>query len=177
MRWHRMISFRELPWILLLPLLLCMMAGAEDEAKKSHPLVGTRDARGNLILHVFGAAKGEERPAALVSDYGIVLCRSRDWVLFVLADRAKQRVHEFTSYRDFEEALAALPKGSEITIYDRCLLPEFYDFYPVHEELGEKFRRACAERGLKVAEDARTTCTCTAAAPPEPAEAAPAGKQ
>jgi hypothetical protein len=167
-----MISFRKLPGILLLPLLLCLLAGAEDDVKKSHPLVGTKDARGNLILHVFGAAKGEERPAALVSDYGVVLCRSGDWVLFVLADRARQRVHEFTSYRDFEEALAALPKGSEITIYDRCLLPEFYDFYPVHEELGEKFRRACAERGLKVAEDARITCTCTAAAPPEPVKAA-----
>lgn len=171
-----MSSFRKLPWILPL-LLLSMMAGAGDEAKKSHPLVGTADARGNLILHVFSAGMGEDRPAALVSDYGVVLCRSRDWVLFVLADRARQRVLEFTNYGDFENALASLPKGSEVTVYDRCLLPEFYDFYPVHEELGQKFRRTCARRGLKVAEDNRTICTCTAAAPPEPAKAAPAGKQ
>ncbi len=176
MRSHAMWSFRKLPWILPL-LLLCMMAGAGDEAKKSHPLVGTVDARGNLILHVFSAAKGDDRPAALVSDYGVVLCRSRDWVLFVLADRARQRVVEFTTYGDFEKALAGLPKGSEVTVYDRCLLPEFYDFYPVHEELGQKFRRTCAQRELKVAEDNRTICTCTAAGPPEPAEPVPAGKQ
>lgn len=169
-------SFRKLPWFLPL-LLLGMMAGADDEAKKSHPLVGTVDARGNLILHVFSAAKGEDRPAALVTDYGVVLCRSRDWVLFVLADRAKQRVFEFTNYGDFEKALAALPKGSEITVYDRCLLPEFYDFYPVHKELGRKFRRACGQRGLMVADDNRITCTCTAAGPPEPAKAAPAAKK
>jgi hypothetical protein len=176
MRSPSMISLRMLPRFLPL-LLLCPMAEADDEAKKSHPLVGTADARGNLILHVFSAGMGEDRPAALVSDYGVVLCRSRDWVLFVMADRARQRVLEFTTYGDFEKALASLPKGSEITVYDRCLLPEFYDFYPVHEELGQKFRRTCTQRGLKVAEDTRTTCTCTATAPPEPAKAAPAGKQ
>lgn len=139
-----------------------------DDQKKSDPLVGTLDASGQVILHVFDAGEGSKRPAALASDYGIVMCRHADWVLFALGDRAKKTVQEFTNYEEFMDALKAIPKGSIITIYDRCLMPTFYDFYPVHEELYNKFKKACKGMGLKVAEDSKITCTCEEVAPEPP---------
>lgn len=148
--------------------LLTVCAGAQEE-KKSDPLVGTTDDSGNVILHVFDAGEGDKRPAALSSDYGIVMCRSGDWVLFALGDRAKKTVQEFTNYDRFLEALKALPKGATITIYDRCQVPRFYDFYPVHQELYQKFGKASKKMGLKIAEDPNITCTCEEAPAPAPA--------
>lgn len=90
---------------------------------------------------------------------------SDGWCRFVLAAKRKNSVREFTNYNDFLGALSELPKGSTLTIYDRCLMPRFYDFYPVHEELYEKFSRDCRKRGIKIAKEPRITCTCEEAAP------------
>jgi len=147
--------------------LLSICVGAKEE-KKSDPLVGTVDDSGRIILHVFDAGGRAKRTAALTSEYGIVMCRSADWVLFALGDRAKKTVQEFTNYNEFLEALKALPKGSTVTIYDRCLIPRFYDFYPVHQELYDKFKKDCNARGLKIAKDPNITCTCEDAAPEPP---------
>ncbi|MBL9142891.1 MAG: hypothetical protein JNM99_04335 [Verrucomicrobiaceae bacterium] len=147
--------------------LLAVLARADDQ-KKSDALVGTVDTSGRVILHVFDAGEGGKRPAALTSDFGIVMCRHADWVLFSLGDRAKKTVREFTSYDRFLEALETIPKGSTITIYDRCLMPTFYDFYPVHGELYDKFEKDCKDRGLKLAENPKITCTCPDAAPAPP---------
>jgi hypothetical protein len=150
----------------LIAIVWCLLTicGHADDQKKSDPLVGTVDANGRVIVHVFNAGEGRKRPAALATDYGIVMCRHADWVLFALGDRAKQSVQEFMNYDDFLEALKAIPKKSTITIYDRCLMPTFYDFYPVHEELYDKFKKDCKDRGLKVAGDSKITCTCPDAA-------------
>ena len=150
---------------------LLPICGHADDQKKSDPLVGTVDAAGRVILHVFNAGEGRKRPAGLATDYGIVMCRHADWVLFALGDRKKKSVQEFTNYDDFLEAVEAIPKGSAITIYDRCLMPRFYDFYPVHAELYSKFKKDCKARGLTLAKDPRITCTCEEP-PPRPADAA-----
>lgn len=151
---------------------LLTICGHAADQKKSDPLVGTVDANGRVIVHVFNAGEGRKRPAALTTGYGIVMCRHADWVLFALGDRAKKSVQEFTNYDDFLEALKAIPKKSTITIYDRCLMPRFYDFYPVHEELYSKFKKDCKAMGLVLAKDPRITCTCEEP-PPRPADAPP----
>jgi len=160
----------------LISIVWCLLTiyGHADDKKKSDPLVGTYDASGQVILHVFDAGEGRKRPAALTTEFGIVMCRHADWVLFALGDRAKKTVQEFTNYEDFTAALRAIPKGSTITIYDRCLMPTFYDFYPVHVELYDKFKRACKKGGLKVAEDSKIICTCPDAAPEPPKKQAKA---
>ena len=163
----RQSSRRVLEQLTIAWLVLAGCARAEDP-KKSDPLVGTQDAAGRVIIHVFDAGEGGKRPAALTSEFGVVMCRHANWVLFALGDRAKKSVREFTNYDRFIEALEAIPKGSTITIYDRCLMPTFYDFYPVHGELYDKFEKDCKDRGLKLAEDSKITCTCPDAAPEPP---------
>ena len=140
-------------------LILSLFAVAK-ERKLSDPLVGTVDQIGRVILHVYDAGEGGKRPAPLTSDFGVVMCRFDGWVLFALGDRARKSVQEFTNYDRFLEALDTVPKGSTITIYDRCLMPQFYDFYPVHVELYDKFAAECKERGLTLAKDPNITCTC-----------------
>ena len=146
----------------VLALLIASMACYAEEQKSSDPIIGTADASGNLAIHVFSPGAKNPNVARLTTDYGIVMCHSKDgWVLFVLADKAKKTVKEFTNYTTFLAALDEVPPDSVMTIYDRCSVPQFYDFYPVHFELYKKFRRDCGERGLKIAKDPKITCTCT----------------
>jgi hypothetical protein len=137
----------------VLALLLTMYAA---DRPLSDPAVGTVDTTGKLVIHVFYGNR-----AHLSTDYGVVMCRSADnWVLFTIADKAKNSVREFSNYDDYLAALSELPKGSTLTIYDRCLMPQFYDFYPMHHELYQKFSRDCHKRGLKLAKEPKITCTC-----------------
>ena len=146
---------------ILAAILLATGVSHADEEKRSDPMVGTLNSEGIVILHVFDDGHGGKRNATLTTDYGIVMCRRPDgWVLFALGDRAKRSVQEFSNYDKYIEAIAALPKGSTLTIYDRCLMPRFYDFYPVHYELYKKFKKDCNKKGLKIAADPRITCTC-----------------
>lgn len=82
------------------------------------------------------------------------------WCRFVLANKSTESVREFTSYDEYLEALSEIPKGSTLNIYDRCQMPRFYDFYPVHQELYRKFSRDCRKLGLKLAKEPQITCTC-----------------
>jgi hypothetical protein len=132
-----------------------------EEQKLSDPIIGTADASGNLALHVFSPGAKNPNVARLTTDYGVLMCRGKDgWALFVLGDKAKKTVREFSNYERFIEAQGELPPDSVITIYDRCLMPRFYEFYPVHYELFKKFRRDCGEKGLIIAKDPKLTCTC-----------------
>lgn len=134
--------------------------------KLSNPAVGTADNTGNLVIHVFESESHDALPVHLSSDYGVMMFRAGDgWSRFTLASRATRSVREFTDYDAYLEALSKLPKGSTLCIYDRCLVPRFYDFYPVHTELYQKFLRDCRKRGLNVAKEPRITCTCTAFEP------------
>lgn len=142
-------------------LILFGAVGVAEEPKLSDPVIGTADASGRLALHVFSPGAANPAIARLSTDYGVVMCRRQDgWVLFALGEREKKSVREFSNYDAFLGALDEVPKGSTITIYDRCLMPTFYDFYPVHSELWKKFRKNCEQRGLKLAEEPKITCTC-----------------
>jgi hypothetical protein len=132
----------------------------------SNPAVGTVDGRGKLVSHVFESESRDARPVHLSTDYGVMMFRAADgWSRFTLASKSTNSVREFTNYNAYLEALSALPKGSTLCIYDRCLVPTFYDFYPVHDELYRKFLRDCRKRGLNIAKEQKTTCTCKDAAP------------
>lgn len=141
---------------------LCLLPrinGAQVEP--SDPLLGTRDSSGNLIIHVYTAEGADPISVPLETDYGVMLFHTRDgWVRFLLADRRKASVREFTNYADYLAALSELPRASVLHIYDRCTVPMFYDFYPVHQELYQKFRADCRKRSLKIAADPKITCTC-----------------
>ena len=53
------------------------------------------DATGKLVVHVF-----DNRRAHLSADYGVVMCHSADgWVLFTIADKAKNSVGELREAR------------------------------------------------------------------------------
>jgi hypothetical protein len=151
---------------LFLPALLACALLIESRAAEtplSHPDVGTTDGSGSLVIHVFNADSKEPVSVRLKTDYGVMMFRTNDgWVRFVLANKAKNSVREFTNYNAYLAALSELPKGSTLCIYDRCLMPTFYDFYPVHEELYAKFSRECRERGLKIAREPKIVCTCPA---------------
>jgi hypothetical protein len=132
---------------------------------RSHPLVGSTDKQGQLIMHVLDAGTAAETIVPLRSDFGIMMCRMPDsGALFVIGNKAKASIQEFTNYDDFLAALDEVPVDSVLTIHDRCLMPQFHDFYPVHFELLKKFRRECGERGLRIAKEDKIFCTCKEAA-------------
>lgn len=137
------------------------LSAAGIEKKPSHPSVGTKDATGQLVLHVFGANTESPTVVHLSTEYGIMMCRRENGdCLFVIGDKAKNSVQEFSSYTNFLSALDDVTAGGVLTIYDRCTVPLFYDYYPVHSELYKKFRRECEKRGLKFAKNDEIVCTC-----------------
>jgi len=123
------------------------------------PRVGEKDAQGRLVFHIYEGSN--PKVVSLESDIGIMMFRRGGWPVFLLADRRAGKVTEFTSYETFLESLSELPEKSKITIYDRCTVPLFYDFYPVHFKLREKFSEFCKSKGLILVEDPQITCTCT----------------
>src|ERR1043165_5112562 len=127
----------------------------------SDPLVGTTDNSGKLIIHVYTAEGADPIPVPLETEYGVMMFHGRNGsARFLLANRQRASVREFTNYNEFLAALSEEPKASVLHIYDRCTVPQFYDFYPVHEELYEKFRTDCRKRSLKIAPSPKITCTC-----------------
>jgi hypothetical protein len=126
----------------------------------SDPRIGTTDPSGRLILHVFTSEGAEPILVPLSSDYGIMMFRATDGARFTLADRRSGSVREFTNYDHFLKALSALPKGSTLHVYDRCTVPLFMDFYPVHKELYRKFRTDARGRSLNISAESKITCTC-----------------
>ena len=139
--------------------LLPRITGAE--VVLSDPLVGTPDSSGDLIIHVYTAEGAVPIPVPLKTDYGVMMFHARDGsARFLLADRRKASVREFTNYDHFLTALSEVPGASVLHLYDRCTVPQFYDFYPVHHELYQKFRSDCRKRSLKIAPDPKITCTC-----------------
>ncbi len=147
--------------VAVLVLLAAGLTWYAEVKKVTEPVVGTADDSGNLVLHVFSQGAKNPNVAHLTTDYGVVMHRSRDrGALFVLGDRAQKSVREFGSYADFVIALGELPPRSVVTIYDRCQMPRFFDFYPVHEELYFKFERDCAAKGVRIADEPKITCTC-----------------
>lgn len=127
----------------------------------SDPLVGTTDNSGKVIIHVYTADGADPISVPLDTDYGVMLFRARAGsARFLLAERPNSSAREFTNYADFLAALSKLPRASVLHIYDRCLVPRFSDFYPVHQELYEKFRADCRKRSLKIAPNSKITCTC-----------------
>lgn len=146
---------------LALALLAAGLVWRPEERPVPDPVVGSVDGSGNLVLHVFSPGAKIPDVACLMTDYGVVLYQSREHgAIFVLGDRAKKSVREFGSYAEFVEALGELPPKSVVTIYDRCTVPRFYDFYPVHEELFFKFERDCTAKGVRIANMPKITCTC-----------------
>lgn len=143
--------------LITLGLLLAWNSVTAAEPTRSHPSIGTKDGTGRLVLHVFGAST----IVHLAADYGIVMCRRANGdPLFVIGDKAKNTVREFSGYSEFLAAPDDVPADSLLTIHDRCLMPRFHDFYPVHFELYKKFRRECGERGLKLSKEDKIVCTC-----------------
>jgi len=152
------------PLLALLSFALAFTSSATD--KLSNSAVGTTDATGKLIIHVFESESHDSLPVHLSTDYGVMMFRGDDgWCRFTLASKATKSVREFTNYDAYLGALTELPKGSTLCIYDRCLVPTFYDFYPVHTALYQKFLRDCRKRGLNVAKEPKITCTCAAVEP------------
>lgn len=147
-------------------LLVLLMAGVAWYARIGQkvpvdPVIGSADESGNLALHVFCPGEKEPCVARLTTDYGVVMYRDNQrGALFVLGDRARKTVREFGYYPDFVKALGELPPGSAVTLYDRCTVPHFYDFYPVNEEMYEKFSGDCAAQGVRIADGQKLTCTC-----------------
>jgi hypothetical protein len=126
----------------------------------SDPAVGTVDATGKLVIHVFDPQSKRPARVHLSTEYGVLLFRNNNGVRFAIAEQAGNSVREFDIYEDYLKALATLPKGSTLTVYDRCTVPLFYDFYPLHQEMYQKFTRDCRKRGLKVAKEEKIICTC-----------------
>lgn len=122
------------------------------------------DEKGRPIIYSFG-----KTPVIMVSDYGVMVERceqDKDEICFYLASRNPESVHSFSRWRwdEFLEAIGQLPKGSKLKIYQKCLLPSFYEFYPVHEQFAETLATECRNRGIVLLygnkEMPNLTCTC-----------------
>lgn len=147
--------------LLLLAVVFITVGNTRAADKPSDSLVGTTDKEGRLIFHVYKGGTMEKFPQALTTDYGVGMYRRTNGEpLFVLGNRVAKSVKEFSNYDDFLRALAKLPKGSTVSIYQRCTVHAFYDFYPVEVELYKKFEKESRKMGLKIAEDPVITCTC-----------------
>lgn len=147
--------------VVALALLPAGLVWRSEEKQVADPVVGTADDSGDLVLHVFSPGAKNPDVASLTTNYGVVMYWSREHgARFVLGDRARKSVREFGRYEDFVAALGELPPRSVVTIYDRCTVPSFYGFYPMHEELYLKFKRDCAAKRVRVADMPKITCTC-----------------
>jgi hypothetical protein len=140
--------------------ILLISCHAHSPKNEADPKVGL-DASGSLVMHVFGSGSQNARPVVLRTDYGVMMHRGIDGCgRFILATKASSMVREFTNYDEFIETMSELPKGSVIDIYDRCTVPVFYDFYPVHHELLVKFENDCHKHGLTITAQPIVTCDC-----------------
>lgn len=141
--------------------LFCLPRVHGGQVAPSDPLIGTTDDSGKLIIHVYTAEGADPISVPLDTDYGVMLFHTRDGTArFLLAERHKASAREFTNYADFMTALSKLPRASVLHIYNRCTVGLFSDFYPVHQELYEKFRADCRKRSLKISPNPKITCTC-----------------
>lgn len=146
----------------LLALVVISLAWHSKKKVVEDPFIGSADASGDLVLHVFSPGAKDPNVALLTTAYGVVLYHSRErGAMFVLGDRARNAVREFSYYPDFVKALGELPSDSVLTIYDRCTVPPFFDFYPLEEEMYEKLKRDCTRRRLKLGDMPKITCTCS----------------
>jgi len=146
--------------ILALTLLtLAPISRAQDIPVEPEP--GERAPSGNLIVHVFHqTTTGKPLPAELKTDYGVMVINldyDHPKAHYRLASRAAGTVQDFDTLKEFEAALAKLPKGAQLTFYDKCLIStsEGLDFRR------RTFRRTCERMGLKLADDDKVTCTCS----------------
>jgi hypothetical protein len=75
----------------LLALVVISLAWYFRERPVPDPVVGSADASGNLVLHVFSPGAKDPNVASLTTAYGVVLYHSREkGALFVLGDRARK---------------------------------------------------------------------------------------
>ncbi len=126
-------------------------------AEKKICVEGSKDENGNLVIYCFDSAS----PAVLTTDYGVVMYRDDKCMpKFILADRKAGSSKTFESYDEFTDVLGTLSKGSLLHVYDRCTVPHFYDFYPLHEELMEKFLKDARRVHVKVSKEPVIICTC-----------------
>jgi hypothetical protein len=135
---------------------------AQAQTPPADPQVGGRAASGNLIIHVFrGAENRVAIPAELTTEYGFMVLNV-DWdhpkPLYRLASRAAGTIQEFDTLKEFYGALAKLPKGAELTEYNKCLVPTSYGLKFDWED----FKRTCKRLKIKLAQDAKRTCNCPA---------------
>lgn len=119
--------------------------------------VGDKDLKGNLIFHCFH----KYAPVALKSSYGFLLFRNEfGEPRYILARRESQSYDIFGVWEDLLLALKELPKGSQVTIYDRCTVPPFYSYAPLEKEMLEKVRKDFSASGVSVPKDHIEVCTC-----------------
>lgn len=151
-----MINFTIKTILLILPILLSgVVFGAEIESLEC--TAGQQNEQGNLIIHCFYGTI----PVLLTTDCGFLVSRNQYGTpQFVLARRDLKQVQTFESWDDLLDTVRALPKRSTIHIYDRCTVPPFYSFYPLHQEFLAKVKKDFRRAGVLVAEPHIMTCTC-----------------
>lgn len=100
--------------VLLVLFSFALLLGARAaDTPLSDPAVGTTDATGRLVIHVFDADTKTPHRTHLSTDYGILMFHAADgWVCFTIAHKSKNSVREFTNYDAYLDVLAELPKGS-----------------------------------------------------------------
>lgn len=150
----------KLPMSAFLILLLITACSKPQKAMEPAVKVGDTDSQGRLIIYVYKGTSPASIPVPLRSDYGVMMYRKGGEPHFLLAERKSKKLLDRTDYNAFLDDLQKLPSGTEISIYDRCTVPHFYDFYPVHRELAEKFAAFCEKHHLKIDEESKITCTC-----------------
>ena len=141
--------------------LLTLIPIAKAQDTSAEPKPGDPAASGNLIIHVFHqTTTGKPLPAELKSDYGVMVINldyDHPSAHYRLASRAAGRVQDFDTLKAFEAALAKLPKGAQLTFYDKCLISTSEGL----EFRRRTFRRTCERMGLQLADDDKVTCTCS----------------
>jgi hypothetical protein len=133
----------------------------ETRGHRVKPGQRARDGKHLLLYQYENCVEGGE--VALKTDYGIFVLNEREpdakhpQPLFILADRRKQRVQQFTSITEFIHTLASLPRGTKLYEYDHCTdtasrgLPA--STWP-------RIRRACRKAHVRIMNEIIRTCIC-----------------
>ena len=144
-------------------LAVCVHVGCERQTVDSD-LSGEKevDSRNAVVLHIYKVKhKDLEIPVLLKTPYGVMVLRDEEGTAhFILGNQSDRSRQDFTYYENFLEALRTLPKGSVVTLYDKCTVSHFTDFHPMEWEFEKKLQKDCKKAGMRIAKDPVITCNC-----------------
>ena len=162
--------WRRLPMRSLFPLIISLLCAGCGQEPAPAPIpwvvappdfkVGDLDKNGRLIFWSINAFDHMEPFVLHEDDYGTVLYNDgtydRPAARYILAFQNTCEIVHTSDFAEFKRALAKVPRGSAIGLFDTCSVPRTAG---LPEAVTAQFKKALSDAGLRVI-DTRGVCYC-----------------